>query len=90
MRENGKRMEMEIDIVGLNDRSNEALFGECKWSDDVDGPAILAGLKEKSAFVDWRNNARTETFALFARSFGRRPPGSEALLFDLDAMAKMK
>lgn len=90
IRENGKRTEMEIDMVGLNDKSNEALFGECKWSDDVDGPAVLAGLKQKSAFVGWRKNARTETFALFARSFGRRPPGSEAMLFDLDVMAKMK
>jgi hypothetical protein len=86
-RENGKRVEVEIDIVGLNDRTNEALFGECKWSDGVDGKALLADLRENAARVEWRNGARTETFALFARSFKRRPPRSEAILFDLEAIA---
>ena len=89
-RENGKRTEQEIDIVGLNDQTGEAIFGECKWSDGVDGPAILAGLKEKAAFVEWRKSGRSETFAVFARSFKRRPKASGAIYFDLGAIARGK
>ncbi|MBM4248756.1 MAG: ATP-binding protein [Euryarchaeota archaeon] len=86
-RENGKRVEVEIDIVGLNDRTGESLFGECKWSEGVDGTALLAGLKKKAACVEWRRGARTETFALFARSFKRRPTPAGAILFDLGDIA---
>jgi hypothetical protein len=79
----GKRIEVELDIVGLNDETHEALFGECKWSDRVDAGAVLADLERKAASVEWGRSGRKETFAVFARSFRRRPANSDALLFDL-------
>jgi len=62
----------EIDIVGINERTKEIIFGECKWRDNVNASRILQELKEKAEFVDWNKNKRKEQYAIFAKSFSKR------------------
>ncbi len=59
----------EIDIVGLNEKNKDILFGECKWKDNVDAANILTGLKEKAEHVMWNNDCRKERYMIIARSF---------------------
>ena len=80
--------ENEIDIVGLDDINGKILLCECKWTDLSlkKTRGILNALKEKSALVDWRNNSRTEIYAIIARKI----KGKDELrqdgycVFDLD------
>ena len=61
--------EREIDIVSLDESTEEIMFIECKWQDlsakQVD--KILAELKEKSKFVRWNDDTRKEQFAIIAK-----------------------
>ncbi|MEA1909249.1 MAG: ATP-binding protein, partial [Euryarchaeota archaeon] len=56
-RADGKRKELEIDVVCLNKDTSEILFVECKWRNlsERDATRILERLKEKSSFVHWNN-----------------------------------
>jgi len=76
----------EIDMVGLDEKGVQALFCECKWSDGVDAQAVLKGLREAAAEVDWHQKDRKDHFAVFARSFSRRI--GEAGCYDLDDIMK--
>ena len=58
----------EIDIVALNEESKEALFGECKFQDNVDAEKIISKLKDKAQYVEWNNEKRKENYAVFANS----------------------
>ncbi len=60
--------EDEIDIVGLNEKENKILFGECKWSKNKVGLKQLEDLIEKTENVRWKNEKRKEIFYLFSRS----------------------
>jgi AAA+ ATPase superfamily predicted ATPase len=60
--------EGEIDIVGLADDENTAVFGEAKWSVNPIGTDILDNLERKAKLVDWRKGDRKEYFVLFSRS----------------------
>jgi len=60
--------EREIDIVGLAEDDNTAVFGECKWSINPVGTDILNDLEKKAVLVDWRKGERKEYFILFSRS----------------------
>lgn len=62
----------EIDIVALNEKTREILFGECKWKDKVDAEKIIKELNEKTKHVQWNTSRRKEHFAIFARSFKKR------------------
>ena len=77
----------EIDIVALNEREKRILFCECKWKNNVDAEKILEELKEKAGLVEWNNDGRKESFAVFAKSFSKRAEG--ALCFDLNDMEKI-
>ncbi len=68
-RDNGRRRELEIDIVALNEQTGEILFCECKWQDNVNSEKIYEELKEKAKFVNWNNKNRKEYYAVVARSF---------------------
>ena len=59
----------EIDLVALNDDTNDILFFECKWKKLKEAAArkILEDLKIKSKSVDWRKDDRREYFGLIAR-----------------------
>lgn len=59
----------EIDIVALNETTKEILFAECKWKDKVNAKKIFTELKEKAKHVNWNNEKRKESYAIFAKSF---------------------
>lgn len=60
----------EIDLVALNEsgQANEILFGECKWSKNKVGRGVLNNLESTSRKVNWHNQDRKETYALFSKS----------------------
>lgn len=58
----------EIDIVALNEATNEILFGEVKWSKKEVGTNIYEELKRKSQKVEWGRKDRKEYFCLFSKS----------------------
>lgn len=86
--EKGKN-EYEIDIVALNEKTKEILFGECKWQDKVDTAKILHELKEKAKHVEWNNETRKEHYAIFAKSFKEKIKAPDLFLFDLRDLEKM-
>ena len=76
----------EIDLVALNERTKEILFGECKWKDRVNPKKILEELVEKAQYVQWHNKERKESFAIFAKSFSKKIKefeGKKVYCFDL-------
>ncbi len=58
----------EIDLIGVNEHTNEILFGEVKWSTKPVGTNILADLKRKASLVAWGKPNRKEYFCLFSKS----------------------
>ena len=58
----------EIDIVGLNEKEDTILFGECKWSKNRVDIKLLDELKQKSECVKWKIDKRKEKFILFSKS----------------------
>ena len=58
----------EIDLVALNNQTNEILFGEVKWSNKPVGTNIYEDLKKKSQRVEWGKKNRKEYFALFSKA----------------------
>jgi hypothetical protein len=80
----------EIDLVAIDEKKAEVLFAECKWQDNVDAKAVLGKLKEKTLLVRWRNDKRTEKYAVFAKSFkDKRRLGDDVFLFDLNDLETM-
>ncbi|MFH1359244.1 MAG: ATP-binding protein [archaeon] len=57
--EKGKN-DYEIDIVALNEKSKEILFGECKWKDKVDAEKVIKEIKEKAEYLEWNNNKQKD------------------------------
>ncbi len=88
-RDGGLRKELEIDIVALNESAKDIMFSECKWQDKVDAKKILAELKEKSKYVQWNNESRSEHYAVFAKSFKEKIKEPNILLFDMSDFEKM-
>ncbi len=60
--------EHEIDIVGLNEREDRILLGECKWTNSKVGSSLLHDLQSKSKRVRWKKKDREEEYVLFSRS----------------------
>lgn len=83
----------EIDIVALNDNTEDILFGECKWTNSKVDTDLYYDLQRKSKLVQWNNNTRKEHFVLFSKSgfttkMIRLAKDDDVLLFDLDAIEK--
>ena len=57
----------EIDIVGINTKGKEIIFGECKYYTnklmDID---VFYKLKEKAQLVEWKKEDREEKYILFS------------------------
>ena len=68
-RKDNVRQEVEIDLIALNDVKKEIGFFECKWKilSLKQAFCILEDLKQKSKYVDWNNENRTEHFGLIAK-----------------------
>jgi len=82
----------EIDIVGINEETKEILFCECKWKDNVNAEKVMKGLFEKSKCVNWFNEKRKESFALFAKSFRKKITlfeGRKVYCYDLKDLKKI-
>jgi len=60
--------EDEIDIVGLDERKDKILLGECKWTNSKVDTSLLDSLKEKSKMVQWKNKDREEGYVIFSKS----------------------
>jgi hypothetical protein len=87
-REDDKRKEIEIDLLGFNQKTKQIIFTECKWKDNVDGEEILRELKGKSRYVHWQNERRKEYFCIIAKSFKKKIKQENLILFDLKDMEK--
>src|SRR3989344_2075537 len=86
-----KREEIEIDICAVNDKTKEILFGECKWKDNVNVESIMKDLREKIEYVEWNNEKRKESYAIFAKSFSKKVgefEGKKIYCFDLKDIEK--
>ncbi len=59
---------LEIDIVGLNDDRNIALFGECKYSKHKVGLSVLYELESKVKTVNELNKYSNKYYILFSLS----------------------
>lgn len=58
----------EIDVLAINRTEQAALFGECKWSVNPVGTAVLDDLKQKSQSLIKEYDLQNVRFALFART----------------------
>ena len=58
----------EIDIIALNEKNKEILFGEVKWRNRPIGCNLLEELKKKKELVDWHREERKEKFLLVSKS----------------------
>lgn len=78
----------EIDLIALNEQTMEIMFCECKWQDRVDAKRLLKELKEKAGHVQWNNEKRKESFAVFAKSFKKKFKEKNVYLYDLRDLEK--
>ncbi len=58
----------EIDIVALNEKKKEILFGEVKWRNRPIGCSIIDEVMEKKDLVKWHNEDRKEKFLVVSKS----------------------
>ncbi len=58
----------EIDVVGINERSETIVLGECKWTSEPVGYSLLSDLEQLTPDVRWRGTDRTVQYALFSKS----------------------
>lgn len=78
----------EIDLVALNEDSEEILFVECKWQVLTAKSArrVLQDLRNKSVFVQWKNEERKEYFAVVAKRIENKAELKENgfMVFDIE------
>ncbi len=58
----------EIDIVALNEKKKEILFGEVKWRNRPVGWNVVEELIGKKDLVQWHNEERKEKFLIVSKS----------------------
>ena len=80
----------EIDIVVVNQDTKDILFVECKWKvlDEKDAGRVLADLKKKSGYVQWKNDSRREYYGVVAKKIEGKERLRENgyIVFDCDDM----
>ncbi len=84
----------EIDIVALNEKKKEILFGEVKWRNRPIGCDVLEELMEKKELVQWHRKDRKESFMLvsksgFTKKCLERMDDEGILHWDIDDIAKI-
>lgn len=83
----------EIDIIGLNEKTEETVFCECKWQENVDVERIIKELNEKAKYFRLNDENKNEKFAVFAKSFKNRIvefEGKKVYCYDLSDIEKLK
>ena len=86
------RNQYEIDIVALNEKKKQILFGECKWQEHISAERVIKELFDKAKSVLWYNKEREEFYVLFAKSFSKRIEefeGRKVFCFDLGDIKKI-
>jgi hypothetical protein len=85
------RREIEIDIVTLNENTQQNLFGECKWKNNVDGNQVLKELKEKTSYFEGPHNHKSNEkhYLVIAKSFKKKPTEKNVYCFDLKDLEKV-
>jgi AAA+ ATPase superfamily predicted ATPase len=86
--------EREIDIVALNDTTEEILFCECKYTNRMIDADVYYSLREKTGYVKWGSPDRRETYCLISRSGFTKKMKKLAktdgiLLFDLNDLENL-
>lgn len=69
--------EDEVDVVGIDERTETLLLGECTWTTERVSSGVLSSLEALEPAVRWRGDDRTVTYALFAKN-GFEPDLAEA------------
>ena len=60
--------DVEIDVVACDEFTDSICFGECKYWNEPVGANVLHSLEEKKDAVNWHQNTRKESFAIFSAS----------------------
>jgi hypothetical protein len=91
VRDSGKadRRDIEIDVIALDERKRDILFGECKWTANVDGENLLRELRHKAGYVPWFEKVRNERYLVVAKSFKRRADEKDVVCLDLREIDRM-
>jgi len=85
------RKEVEIDIVALNTSTQQILFGECKWKNNIDGPLVLKNLQLKTQYFEWlRKHQNWEKhYLVIAKSFQKKTSAENVHYVDMKDMEKL-
>lgn len=86
--------EREIDIVALDDTTEEILFCECKYTNRMIDTDVYHSLREKTGYVKWGSPDRRETYCLISRSgftkkMKKLAETDGVLLFDLNDLENL-
>ncbi|HME54400.1 MAG TPA: ATP-binding protein [Candidatus Lokiarchaeia archaeon] len=82
----------EIDLMAMDQETDQVLYGSCKWRDNVSAFALLQDLDAVAEQVVWRKDTRITSYILFAKSFAKtcdRFNGSDVTCVDLATLQKM-
>lgn len=60
--------DVEIDVVAIDELAHNICFGECKYWNEPVGANVLHSLEKKKDAVNWQQNTRKESFAIFSAS----------------------
>ena len=62
------KKDVEIDIIALNEKKKDILFGEVKWRNRPVGWNVVEELMEKKELVEWNSENRKERFLIVSKS----------------------
>ncbi len=60
--------DVEIDILAYDSLGKDIIFGECKYSKQKKGMAVLIDLQNKARVVNWKKDKRNEYYVLYSKS----------------------
>lgn len=75
--------------MGIDENKDRIMFCECKWQDKADAGKLIEELKEKVKYVDWKNEKRKESYAVFAKSFKRKIKDENVHCLDLKDLERL-
>ncbi len=80
----------EIDIVAINENTQEILFGEVKYTNKLVGVKTLNALREKAKNVKWGTDNRLEHYLVISKSgFEKDIMDQDVTLVDLDTLERI-
>ena len=81
--------DVEIDILALNSMSKTIIFGECKWSDNINPKKLLKELCKKQEHVSLPWEPSAMYYVLFAKSFNTAMDEPNVFIFDLNKLEQL-